>query len=169
MASYDLLYLTGISLAILDGEGPDRTFALLDDARSAGGRVAFDNNYRPALWRDQDEARAVLSATWPRTDIDLPSVADAALLFGDVDAATTARRLHEQGVHEVVVKQGAAAAVVSLDGAMTEVPATPVDTSGAGDSFNAAYLAARLAGAMSLSLLKFVGQASLVDDAMLPS
>lgn len=155
LASYDLLYLTGISLAILDGEGRDRTFALLDDARSAGGRVAFDNNYRPALWRDQDEARAVLSATWRRTDIGLPSAADAALLFGDVDAATTARRLHEQGVHEVVVKQGAAAALVSLNGAMSEVPAIPVDsaadTSGAGDSFNAAYLAARLAGASAVA------------------
>ena len=151
LASYDLLYLTGISLAILDGEGRERTLALLDAARSAGARVAFDNNYRPALWRDADDARAVLSATWRRTDIGLPSAADSAVLFGDGDAAATARRLHECGVGEVVVKCGAAAALVSDGGGIIEVPASSVenvvDTSAAGDSFNAAYLAARLAGA----------------------
>ena len=59
-------------------------------------------------------------------------------------------RMAKAGVGEVVVKNGEEPALVWTDGVRDIVPAihvpSPVDTTGAGDSFNGAYLAARLAG-----------------------
>ncbi len=58
LADYDLLYLSGITLSILDPAQRDALMALADRIRAQGGRVAFDSNFRPAGWPDRDEARA---------------------------------------------------------------------------------------------------------------
>ena len=74
---------------------------------------------------------------------------DEQALFGDASPSATAARLAQAGVSEVVVKDGEAPALVLLDGTAENIPArrvTAVDTTGAGDSFNGGYLAARLAG-----------------------
>ena len=64
--------------------------------------------------------------------------------------AATAERLHRHGVSDVIVKNGAEGALLSLDGERTNVPVPaaidPVDTTAAGDSFNAGFIAARLRG-----------------------
>ncbi len=59
LQGYDLLYLSGITLAILGDRGRDRLLALLQGLRGAGSRVAFDGNHRQALW---PEAAAALPA-----------------------------------------------------------------------------------------------------------
>jgi 2-dehydro-3-deoxygluconokinase len=70
-------------------------------------------------------------------------------LFGERDAGACARRLHGLGVAEIAIKTGREGCVVSIAGTTTAVPAqrvlAPVDTTAAGDAFNASYLAARLA------------------------
>jgi 2-dehydro-3-deoxygluconokinase len=150
LVGHDLLYLSGITLSILDPSQRATLMALADAVRARGGRVAFDSNFRPAGWPDRDEARDAFDQMLRRVDIALPTLDDDQALFGVRDAADCARRLHDLGVGEVVVKLGALGCALSLQGRTTEIPAEPVadvvDSTAAGDSFNAGYLAARLAG-----------------------
>jgi 2-dehydro-3-deoxygluconokinase len=150
LVGHDLLYLSGITLSILDAPQRDALMALADAVRAQGGRVAFDSNFRPAGWPDRDEARATFDEMLRRVDIALPTLDDDQALFGVGDAEACAGRLHGLGVGEVVVKLGARGCCLSSGGRMALVPAEPVarvvDSTAAGDSFNAGYLASRLAG-----------------------
>jgi 2-dehydro-3-deoxygluconokinase len=151
LSGFDLVYLSGITLGILDGESRERLFAVLEGLRPAGTRIAFDSNYRPRLWRSSAEAQAAAKRVLGLAAVALPTFDDEAALFGDDAPEATARRLHALGVEEVVVKCGAKACLVSHDGRQIRVPGEtvdrPLDTTAAGDSFNGAYLAARLASA----------------------
>ena len=107
LAGYDLLYLSGITLSILDAPQRATLIELAERIRARGGRVVFDSNFRPAGWPDRDEARAAFDAMLRRVDIALPTLDDDQALFGVEDAADCARRLHGLGVAEVAVKLGA--------------------------------------------------------------
>lgn len=151
VAGARMIYLSGITLAILSPEGRERLFGALDVARESGAGVAFDPNIRPALWPDADEMRATIMAAAARSDIVLPSFADEASWFGDADPAACAERYAAAGASEVVVKDGAASVTLLSGGDLEQVPVPRVtgviDATGAGDSFNGGYLAARLHGA----------------------
>ena len=143
-----LLYFSLISLAVIPPEGRDRLLKLCADVHAAGGRVAFDTNYRPRLWSDALEARAEAARFMTVTDIGLPTFSDEAQLFGDADPETTARRWRDAGAREVAVKLGQDGCLLSA-GDIETIVATPqeldpIDTSGAGDAFNAGYLDAWL-------------------------
>ena len=116
LAGYDLLYLSGITLSILDAPQRDALMALADRIRAQGGRVAFDSNFRPAGWSDRDEARAAFDRMLRRVDIALPTLDDDQALFGVADAQACAHRLHGLGVAEVAVKLGAHGCWLSSDG-----------------------------------------------------
>ncbi len=151
LTEYDWIYLTGVTLSLYGAEQRARLFALLDKARTNGAKIGFDSNYRPRGWSDTNSARAVMTEVLGRTDLAAPTLDDDRQVFGDRDAHACADRLHAVGVGEVVVKLDARGCLVSHSGKRSLVPtvvrAKPVDTTGAGDSFNAGYLAARLAGA----------------------
>jgi 2-dehydro-3-deoxygluconokinase len=151
LGGFDLVYLSAITLGILDAESRQRLFALLESLRHSGCRIAFDSNYRSRLWASRAEAQAAVCRVLDLASLALPTFEDEAALFGDADPAATAGRLHGLGLEEVVVKCGSEPCLVSQPGRQAWVPgetvARPVDTTAAGDSFNAAYLAARLTGA----------------------
>jgi 2-dehydro-3-deoxygluconokinase len=142
-ATADLLYFSLISLAILPSEGRERLLALGRSARM----VAFDGNYRPRLWSSQGEARAIRDAAIAVADIGLPTLDDEAALSGAGSAGEVAGDWRRLGCTETVVKLGASGALLP-DGciAAPERILSPVDTSGAGDAFNAGYFSARLNG-----------------------
>ncbi|TPM11217.1 sugar kinase [Mesorhizobium sp. B2-3-11] len=144
-----LVYFSGITLAILDEASRKALLVAVAKARSAGSLIAFDPNYRPRLWRRREDSQAAIVEALAVTDIALPTFPDEQMLFGDDTPQATADRLG-QLVKEVVVKNGEAPALIAEGGALREVAAihvaVPVDTTGAGDSFNGGYLAARLAG-----------------------
>jgi 2-dehydro-3-deoxygluconokinase len=151
LTGYDLLYLSGITLSILDRPQRAALIALADAVRAHGGRVAFDGNYRPVGWPNPDAARAAFDQMLERVDIALPTLDDEQALFGVKEALECADRLHRLGVAEVAIKLGQAGCYLSSARFTGEIPAEPVevvvDSTAAGDSFNAGYLAARLLGA----------------------
>ena len=146
-----MAYLSGITLAILPPQGRIGLLQALDRARQAGTTVVFDTNLRPRLWADVDTMRAVTQDAAGRADLVLPSFDDEAALFGDADPQATLDRYLALGAGQVVVKNGGGPIRFGgRDGAghiddLSVEP--PVDSTAAGDSFNAGYLAARLTGA----------------------
>ena len=143
---------SGITLAILPPAGRDNLHRALAAARRNGTRIVFDPNYRARLWPSEAAARDVLSTFCRIVDCVLPSFSDEAALFGDATPEATAARFQKLGVEEIIVKNGAEAALCVIGDASELVAAVPVervvDTTGAGDAFNGAYLAARLQGAL---------------------
>lgn len=150
LESQSLVYFSGITLAILDDEPRSVLIDAIRAARQAGSLIAFDANYRPRLWKSPEEARLAIDEALRVTDIALPTFPDEQALHGDEAPEAAADRIAAAGVREVVVKNGEAPALVRFEGRSESVPAVhvpqPVDTTGAGDSFNGSYLAARLAG-----------------------
>lgn len=147
----DLLGFSLISLAVLPDKGRERLFDLAEMARANARTVAFDGNYRPRLWADANEARAWRDRAIAVADIGLPTLEDEVALGMPADPAAVAAHWQTLGCEETVVKLGAAGCLLP-DGTLVPPPQVlqPVDTSGAGDAFNAGYLAARLAGASPL-------------------
>ena len=150
LADYDYVYLSGISLAILTTEGRERLMQALSLAREGGTRIVFDNNYRPHLWPDAPSARKAYSDMLPLTDLALITWDDDAALFGYADHEELFRAYEQFGVSEVALKRGPASCLIQCSTGRFEVPAEQVqhivDTTAAGDSFSAAYLACRLQG-----------------------
>jgi 2-dehydro-3-deoxygluconokinase len=150
LADYDLVYFSAITLSILGEGARERFFAVLAAARAKGCRIAFDSNYRPAGWPDRTVARTVIGRFLTCVDIALPTFDDEAALFNDEDPDATAARYADAGVREIAVKLGAEGCLLDIDGDRQRVAVSrqikPVDTTAAGDSFNAGYLSGRLAG-----------------------
>lgn len=147
----DWLYFSGISLAILYPEGREALFALCEKFRAKGGKVAFDINYRPRLWRNVLEAREAIDRAYGLCDLALPSFDDEAALFGVKTAHEALARIAALGAGEIVVKNGAKGLLLKdetkVQELAVEAAAKVVDTTAAGDSFNAGYLWARFRGA----------------------
>lgn len=146
-----VLYFSGITLAILDNERRERLVRLAELVRSASGIVAFDSNYRAGLWEDQDTAMHWSLSAGKFASHLLITNDDEAALHGDPDARHTLARTLALGPDEVVVKMGSQGCLVQSHAMTSAVSvaaanATVVDTTAAGDSFNGAYLAARVGG-----------------------
>jgi 2-dehydro-3-deoxygluconokinase len=150
LAGARMVYLSGISLAILSPADRELLIAALAQCRARGGSVVFDNNYRPRLWESAQVAAEVYRRVLAHTDIALLTLDDEVALYGQTNAREVAERTRGYGVGEVVVKCGAEPCVVWAAGQLHEVAPEPVaevvDTTAAGDSFGAAYMAARLSG-----------------------
>jgi len=154
VAGCTILHLTGITPA-LSGAAADATLTAARRARTAGGVVSFDVNYRSKLW-SQERARAVLTPLAAEADVVIASEDELSLISPPgVSEEGAVRYLAGLGVRDVVVTRGgdgASAWSFADDGDDQDVQhrdahrVSVVDTVGAGDAFAAGYLSAALDG-----------------------
>ncbi|NOI64999.1 sugar kinase [Vibrio sp. 99-8-1] len=148
--TYDAVYLSGITLAILTETGRNALFDFLKSFSSKGGKVYFDNNYRAKLWKSREEAIACYRKVLQCTDIALLTFEDEQELFGDLDVEQCIERTTSMGVAEIIIKRGSKACLVVEQNGVNYVEpdavSNIVDTTAAGDSFSAGFLARRLTG-----------------------
>lgn len=155
LAEFDVVYFSAISLAILPMTVRQSLLKALSELKSSHNvQIVFDSNYRPALWESKAIAQQLVSDAWRMCDIALPSIDDEQNLFDDVDEAALLERLYSYGITKGALKRGEDGPL-SLTGTATSsngvrpewlnTPVTVVDTTAAGDSFNAGYLSGVLA------------------------
>ncbi|WFU14189.1 sugar kinase [Bradyrhizobium sp. CB3481] len=149
LSTYDVIYLSAITLSLYGAAGRSRLFSALNRAREKGVRFAFDTNFRARGWPDLDVARTVFQEAFGLADIVLASTEDLLPLYPDMANEALLARIPGT---EVVLKLSEPASIVRLEGVSYPIKAKPVeapvvDTTAAGDSFAAAYVAARLKGA----------------------
>ncbi|MDF3007142.1 MAG: 2-dehydro-3-deoxygluconokinase [Enterobacter kobei] len=98
LATFDYLYLSGISLAILSPASRDKLLSLLRECRANGGKVIFDNNYRPRLWASKEETQQVYQQMLECTDIAFLTLDDEDALWGQQPVEDVIARTHAAGV-----------------------------------------------------------------------
>jgi 2-dehydro-3-deoxygluconokinase len=151
IAQAKVIYLSGITLAILPPDDRAHLIEMIGHARSQGKLIAFDPNIRPALWENRDALRLALTQAASASSVTLPSFDDEQTAFGDTTPEATIARYKSAGSEMVVVKNGAHPVFAGDAGNVLDYP-TPalsqpmVDSTAAGDSFNAGFLAAWLRG-----------------------
>ena len=159
MPPAEIIYLSGITLAILTPAARSRLFDRLAELRETNGtKVAFDSNFRPALWEDPAIARASMDRMWDLTDIALPSMDDEMAISGVDAESAVIDRFAGRTWDGVAIKRGVRGPVSPFI-APSDMPDFPpaeavVDTTAAGDSFNAGYLAAFLNGAGEIDRMR---------------
>ncbi|WP_052692228.1 sugar kinase [Teredinibacter purpureus] len=148
LMKHDWLYLSGITLAIMAAPARDYLFKFLSTFRNKGGKVAFDSNYRPRLWDNTEAAQNAMLGAMTHTDLALLTLDDEEMLWGDHDIQSTRQRYAPLNISELVFKCGANDVIIFQGDIETRVPVAPinnvVDTTAAGDTFNAGYLSARI-------------------------
>ena len=146
----DVIYLSGISLAILPPASREKLYDLLGRYKNAGGKVFFDNNYRPKLWASAEEAAEGFKRILSVTHTGLLTFDDEQALFGDEKVEECIERTRALGVQEIVIKQGGGECLIitaddSISVAAQKIaPKDVIDTTAAGDSFAAGYLSKRI-------------------------
>lgn len=145
IASADVIYFSGITLGILTPDRRKAFLSVLRSARARGKTVAFDPNLRPKLWVSGDEMTTAIMEGAAVCDIALPSFEDEASWFHDATPNATAERYLNAGAKTIIVKNGAEAVHFAHGNIRGDVAVEPVvdvvDTTAAGDSFNAGFFA----------------------------
>ena len=137
----DLVHLTGVFLAIAP-QNLAITLRVLELAKQKGIPVSFDPNIRLKLW-SIEEARAAYAQVFPYVDILLTGLDELALIIEKHSKEDFEQFAKDNAIQELIIKNGGEGCEAFIDGIWTEKKAfsiQPIDTVGAGDGFDAAYV-----------------------------
>jgi 2-dehydro-3-deoxygluconokinase len=121
--------------------------AAISAARASGVKVSYDTNLRLRLW-DLDTARRTIDATIARCDVVLPSLDDSQQLTGLTQPDAIVDYYLDLGAPMVALKMSADGCLVATRQERFRLPGhrvEAVDATGAGDTFDGAFLARLLA------------------------
>jgi 2-dehydro-3-deoxygluconokinase len=122
--------------------------AAIATARAAGVKVSYDTNLRLRLW-DLETARKKIDETIARCDIALPSLDDSQQLTGLTEPDAIADYYLKLGAPLVALKMGSEGSLIATGSKRHRLPphrVDAVDATGAGDTFDGAFLARLLEG-----------------------
>jgi len=146
----DIFFFSGISLGVVQPQDREKFWQMISQLKASGVQIAFDLNYRAKLWSSRKEAQEQFYLAFEVVDILLPGVDDLAAIF-DLDNIDAIIEFFDRyHYRELVIKNGESNVYCISSEGQAIVDVTPVsivvDTTSAGDSFNGAYLGARLVG-----------------------
>lgn len=143
------MHVSAISQAISQSM-QEATLAALKYAQSQGLGTSYDTNLRLTLWASKEQAWQCMQTAMAYTDTLFPSLDEITLLTGISDKDAIIDLCLALGPSLVVLKCGAQGAYLGTPTQRLSIPAVEtkaVDSTGAGDAFAGAFLAAQLAGA----------------------
>ena len=126
------------SLSLCAEPARSATLVALHEARQAGCVISYDPNYRPALWKNEEEAVESMRSLLPYAHMVKISDEEAEMLTGFAEPEAAAAAILEQGACLVAVTLGAGGAYIALKNGRCRVAGykvAAVDTTGAGDAF----------------------------------
>ncbi len=166
LASGDMLFFSGISLAVIEPRARDIFWQTVQDLKAAGVTVVFDPNYRARLWQSVEETKQQYELAFKSADITLPGVEDLQVLYGVNSVDDVLAQMSQFDINEIVVKNGPESVLTLVDGQLQSHQITPVenvvDTTSAGDAFNGVYLGARLSGACVSDAVRKAAKAAAI-------
>ena len=151
LSDMDWVYLSGISAAVIESGGRKNLLSVVESLRARGVKFVYDPNFRSKLWGDLAEMRDFSREIARLSELVMPTFDDEIAAFGDASPDETADRLLSWGAQQIIVKNGTEP-TLSADNQQrasfdVDNPVLPVDTTGAGDSFNGGFLSAYIQGA----------------------
>lgn len=121
------------------------TAKLIAEAKAAHCIISYDPNIRESLWQDMTQARTVILDTFSQVDIVKLNEKEAELLSEETDIEKAAQKLfrdHFDILFITLGNKGCYYKTKNFHGTVPTIPVDVVDTTGAGDAFNAGYLEA---------------------------
>lgn len=164
IAKAKILHVSGISQAISE-TAADAVFAAIETVRAAGGKISYDSNLRLTLW-PIDRARAVTHAAMALADIALPGLDDAEHLTGESDPDKIADFYLKLGAGTVALTLGSQGTLVATPDERRRIAGRkvkPVDATGAGDTFDGAFLSQIADGRDAFAAARYANAAAALS------
>ena len=160
----DFFHVMGCSLMASDEFGCE-IVKTAKKFREAGAKISFDPNIRPELMGGADNAREILSMT----SVFLPGVAELKMMAGCDTVEDSVAKCFENPVLEIIaLKRGSKGCTIyTREGSYDfgVYPITPVDATGAGDSFDAAFLCGLVDGKPMMDCIRQATSAASLNTA----
>lgn len=159
LAAADIVHFSGITMGILSPGAGHGLLSALSEARQRGAMISFDTNYRSRLWTGRHDVQDMVMAAAQVASIVLPGLDDEQAVFGPCTVREIATRYRQAGARIVAIKDGSKGSHIFWPEGDALVPAAVpvavVDTSAAGDSFAAGFLARLASGVDPVSAAGF--------------